>query len=214
MAKRLLHRPSSFSKAELRYTAPHMFPKRAPEIQAAVNPLSAEDVAAILRERGWLRDENEATSSAGELVSESASAWMAEAAALLGPRAEDRGALARLLQMVFEYDGRATLATRECQEVLAREGAREVIRVLATEILKGGPVDSNRLKETVAAIKATLPYSSRDIFHPLRVVLAGRLGGGELDRVVLLLDRAAQAEGLAPVKTVRSRILEFCTALD
>jgi hypothetical protein len=214
MAKRLPRRPSSFSKAELRYTAPHMFPKRAPEIQPAVNLFTVDDVAAILRERRWLRHENETVASDGELVSESASAWMTQAAALLGPRAENREALARLVETVFEYDAHTTLAARECQEVLTREGARQIIRVLAIEILKGGPVDSNRLKEIVATIKATLPYSSRDIFHPLRVALAGRVGGGELDRVVLLLDRAAQAEGLAPIKTVRKRILEFCAALD
>jgi hypothetical protein len=191
-----------------------MFPKRAPEIHTAVNPFTAEDVAAILRERGWLRHANEVAASGGRNKLDSAPEWMAEAAALLGPRAENREGLARLLALVFEYDASATLAARECQEVLAREGARPVIRVLATEILKGGPVDSNRLKEIVAAIKATLPYSSREIFHPLRVALAGRVGGGELDRVVLLLDRAAQAEGLAPVKTARTRILEFCAALD
>jgi hypothetical protein len=190
-----------------------MLPKRALEIPAAVNPFTAEDVAAILRERGWLRRENEATSGGGN-KSVSALDWMAEAAALLGPRAENREALARLLELIFEYDAGATLAARECQEVLAREGARSVIRVLATEIFKGGLVDSTRLKEIVAAVKATLPYSSREIFHPLRVALTGQLGGGELDRVVLLLDRAAQAEGLAPVKTVRTRILEFCAALD
>ena len=191
-----------------------MFPKRAPEIQPAVNLFTADDVAAILRERRWLRHEGEAGASAGELGSESASAWMLEAATLLGPRAENRETLAGLLETVFQYDARATLATREGQEVLTREGARQIIRVLATEILKGGPVDSNRLKEIVATIKATLPYSSRDIFHPLRVALAGRVGGGELDRVVLLLDRAAQAEGLAAVKSVRTRILEFCAALN
>jgi glutamyl/glutaminyl-tRNA synthetase len=191
-----------------------MFPKGAPEIPAAVNPFTAEDVAAILRERAWLRDENEGLVSGGGFKLDSAPEWMAEAAALLGPRAENREALARLLTLVFEYDASATLAARECQEVLAREGARQVIRVLATEILKGGFVNSNRLKEIVAAVKTTFPYSSRDIFHPLRVALTGRLGGGELDRVVLLLDCAAQAEGLAPVKTVRARILEFCAALD
>jgi hypothetical protein len=191
-----------------------MFPKPAREISAPVNPFTAEDVAAILRERGWLRQGNEVATSGGGNKSVSALDWMAEAAALLGPRAEDREALVRLLELIFEYDACATLAARECQEVLAREGARQVIRVLATEILKGGLVDSNRLKEIVAAVKGALPYSSREIFHPLRVALAGRLGGGELDRVVLLLDRAAQAEGLAPVKTVRTRILEFCAALD
>src|ERR1700737_784239 len=74
---------------------------------------------------------------------DSASAWMVEAATLLSPRAEDREALARLLETVFEYDAGVTLAARECQEVLAREGARQVIRALATEILKGGAVDSN-----------------------------------------------------------------------
>jgi hypothetical protein len=180
-----------------------MQPKPALEIHAAVNPFTAGDVAAILRERGWLRREEEADA-----------AWLAEAAALLGPRAENREVFARLLALVFEYDAQAVLASRECQEVLGRDGARQVLRALATEILVGGPVDSNRLKEIVAAVKATLPYSSREIFHPLRVALTGRVGGGELDRVVLLLDRAAQTEGLAPVKSVRARILEFCAALD
>jgi hypothetical protein len=180
-----------------------MIPKPAPEIHAAVNPFAAGDVAAILREQKWLRRGDEAVA-----------AWTAEAVTLLGPQAENRETLAYLLGLVFEYDAHTVLATRECQEVLARDGARQVIRALATEILNGGPVDSNRLKEIVAAVKARLPYSSREIFHPLRVALTGRVGGGELDRVVLLLDHAAQIEGLAPVKPVRARILEFCAALD
>ena len=180
-----------------------MIPKPAPEIHAAVNPFAAGDVTAILREQKWLRRDDEAVA-----------AWMAEAVTLLGPQAENREALTHLLALVFEYDAHAVLASRECQEVLGRDGARQVLRALATEILAGGPVDSNRLKEIVAAVKARLAYSSREIFHPLRVALAGRVGGGELDRVVLLIDRAAQTEGLAPVKSVRTRILEFCAALD
>jgi hypothetical protein len=173
------------------------------EIHATANPFTAADVAAILRERGWLKTESDAAAS-----------WIAEAAALLGPRAANREALAHLLALVFEYDARVVLASRECQEVLSREGARDVLRALAVEILSGGPVDSNRLKEIVAAVKARLPYSSRGLFLPLRVALAGRAGEGELDRVVLLLDRAAKIEGLAPVKSVHTRILEFCAALD
>jgi len=63
-----------------------MFPKPAAEIRAAVNPFTAGDVAAILRERGWLRHEGGAVAN-----------WLAEAAALLGPQAEDREELAGLL---------------------------------------------------------------------------------------------------------------------
>jgi len=198
-----------------------MLPKPAAEIHGAVNPFTAGDVAAILREQGWLRREDEAAASEWGLPlftptseREPATNWTADAAALLGPRAENREAFARLLALVFEYDAHAVLASRECQEVLGRDGARQVLRALATEILAGGPVDSNRLKEIVAAVKARLAYSSREIFHPFRVALAGRVGGGELDRVVLLIDRAARTDGLAPVKSVRTRILEFCAALD
>jgi len=130
-------------RLSLRYTAPRMIPKPAPEIHAAVNPFAAGDVAAILREQKWLRRDDEAVA-----------AWMAEAATLLGPQAENREALTHLLGLVFEYDAHAVLATRECQEVLARDGTRQVLRALAAEILNGGPVDSNRLKEIVAAVKA------------------------------------------------------------
>jgi len=191
-----------------------MIPKPAVETHAAVNPFTAGDVAAILRERGWLRREDDAIATGCGLYLEPAMIWTAEAATLLGPQAENRDALARLLALIFEYDAHAVLASRDCQEVLGRDGARQVLRALATEILNGGPVDSNRLKEIVATIKAKVPYSNREIFHPLRVALTGRVGGGELDRVVLLLDRGARTEGLGPVKSARARILEFCAALD
>jgi hypothetical protein len=180
-----------------------MNPRLAATGTVAVNPFTAADVSTVLRERGWLRRDSDAVAE-----------WLCEAATLLGPQAANREALAGLLALVFEYDAHTVIVSRECQEVLAREGSREVLRVLATEVLSGGPVDSNRLKEIVAALKAKLPYSSREIFLQLRVALTGRAGDGALDRVVLLLDRAAGIEGLAPVKSVRTRILEFCATLD
>ena len=54
----------------------------------------------------------------------------------------------------------------------------------------------------------------RELFHPLRLALAGRSGEGELDRVILLLDDAASLPFAVPVKSARARILEFCGALD
>jgi hypothetical protein len=181
-----------------------MPPEPSPEAPVtALNPFTAGDVAVILRARGWLRQENEGVA-----------AWLGDAAALLGPHAADQPTLGELLALVFEYDARAVLARPESHAALAREGAREVLRALAIEILGGGPVDSDRLKEIVAAVKERLPFRDRRIFFPLRLALAGRTGEGELDRVILLLDAAARTEGLAPVKSVRARILEFCAALD
>jgi len=176
------------------------------EIEAVVtaNPWTGADVAAILRERGRLGPE---TASAIEV-------WLADAAALLGPHAPDRPALENLLHLIFHYDAREILASAESHAVLARSGAREVIRELANRILAGPEIDSDRFKEIATELKNKLRYRGRELFHPIRLALAGRAGEGELDRVVLLLDRAAKLEFSAPVKGTKQRMLEFCTALD
>lgn len=165
---------------------------------------SAADVAAILRENVWVVDDlNPATH-----------AWLAAAATLLGPQAPDRAALTDLLHLIFHYDANAILQLVESHAVMAREGARDVIRLLAHLLLDGPDVDSDRFKAIVTAIKAELNCRGRELFYPIRLSLAGRIGEGELDRVILLLDSAAALPFRVPVKGTRRRILEFCSALD
>jgi hypothetical protein len=173
---------------------------------AHTNAFTAMDIAAILRERGWL----------GRLYDADAwlQAWCARAADLLGPHAADRAALAELLALIFNYDAVPFLQSTANQGVLAREGAREVIRELANRVLDGGDVDSDRFKEIIDGMKAALPHRGRSLFFPIRLALAGRVGEGELDRVILLLDAAARIGFAAPVKGTRQRMLEFCAALD
>jgi len=169
-----------------------------------VNPFTPADVAGILRERGW---------AAGELSAEQV-AWCEHAAAILGPQAADREALAGLLGLVFHYDSREILARVESHVVLSRYAARDVLRQLALLLLEGAALDSERFKEVVTLLKERLDIRGRELFHPIRLALAGRAGEGELDRVILLLDEAAVASFAVRVKTARERILEFCAALD
>ncbi len=119
-----------------------------------------------------------------------------------------------LLKLIFRYDASEILKEYESQAVLARSGAREVIRQLANLILDGGDVDSDRFKEIVEAMKAATPYRSRELFQPIRLALSGSSGAGELDRVILLLDGAAKLNFAVDVKSTRQRMLEFCAALD
>lgn len=184
-----------------------------------VNLFSPRDVEQLLRERGWLgaKRSTEGKSTAVSKVSSAreshagVQAWIAEAVALLGPQCTTREELAELLERVFEYDARSLMQQPETHVVIVREGARAVIRELAGLVLEGGAVDSGRFKKIVAALKERLPYRGRELFHPLRLVLAGRAGEGELDRVVLLLDEAAEAG--FEVKACRERVLEFCSAM-
>jgi nondiscriminating glutamyl-tRNA synthetase len=170
----------------------------------AVNRFAAADVAGILRERGW---------AVGELPAEQA-AWCEHAAAILGTQAADRDGLAELLGLVFHYDSREILARVESHSVLSRYAARDVLRQLALLLLEGAALDSERFKEIITALKERLEIRGRELFHPIRLALAGRAGEGELDRVILLLDEAASASFTVRVKSARERILEFCAALD
>jgi hypothetical protein len=176
------------------------------------NAFAARDVEDILLERGWLAQG--AQESATETHAAQLSAWMEHSASLLGPHASDRNLLADLLSLVFQYDASASLATPAAQDVLARVGSREVIRELANLILDGTAIDSERFKAIVEALEAAMRYRSRELFHPIRLALAGRAGEGELDRVILLLDSAASLPFAAPVKGTRQRMLEFCAALE
>jgi len=170
----------------------------------AVNPFTGADVAGILAERGWV---------AGELSAEQV-VWCERAAGILGPQVADRNALVELLGLVFHYDAREILERVESHAVLSRYAARDVLRQLALLLLGGAGLDSDRFKEIITALKEGLDLRGRELFHPIRLALAGRAGEGELDRVILLLDEAAGAGFAVRVKTARERILEFCAGLD
>ena len=170
----------------------------------AVNPFTGADVVGILAERGW---------ADGELAPAQV-AWCERAAAILGAHAADRLALTELLGLVFHYDARDILARVESHVVLSRYAARDVLRQLALLLLAGTALNSERLKEIITALKEGLDIRGRELFHPIRLALAGRAGEGELDRVILLLDEAAGAGFAVRVKSARERILEFCAGLD
>jgi hypothetical protein len=172
---------------------------------AAPNIFTGLDVAQILRERGWV---------AAGVFSPELDAWCERAAGMLGSHTADHAGLADLLALIFHYDAREVLQRVESHAVLARYGARDVVRRLAFLLLDGRGLDSERFKEIVTTMKEGSDLRSRDLFHPIRLALAGKTGEGELDRVVLLLDEAALLPFAVPVKPARVRILEFCSALD
>ncbi len=106
------------------------------------------------------------------------------------------------------------LARVDTHVVLSRYAARDVLRQLALLLLDGIPLTSDRFKEIITELKDGLDIRGRELFHPIRLALAGRAGEGELDRVILLLDEAAGLSFAAPVKPARQRILEFCASMD
>jgi hypothetical protein len=181
-----------------------MIPADHSDAPVTANPFAASDVVGILRERAWL---------AGEASPEQ-HAWCERAASMLGAHAADRAALAGLLGLVFQYDATEIISRVESHVVLSRYAARDVLRQVALLLLEGAALTSERFKEIVTAMKDGMELRGRELFHPIRLALAGRAGEGELDRVILLLDEAAAVSFAVPVKSARVRILEFCSTLD
>ncbi|HET8965931.1 MAG TPA: hypothetical protein VFN20_06945 [Candidatus Acidoferrum sp.] len=170
----------------------------------AENEFNAADILQILRAHAWLTGD----------PSEQQTAWCERAAALLGPKSSDHAALDNLLSLIFHYDAQKVLAATDAHVVLSRYAARDVIRKLANLLFDPAPLTTDRFNEIVDALKSELEIRGRELFHPLRLALAGRSGEGELDRVILLLDAAAAANFPAAVKSARTRIIEFCSTLD
>jgi hypothetical protein len=171
--------------------------------ESAAN-FTANDVTAILREQNW---------HTSELTAEQ-SAWCEHAATLLGPQSPDRTALTILLGLIFRYDAQEILARTDSHATLSRYAARDALRQLASLLLDPVPFTSDRFGEIIDAMKNNLDIRGRELFQTVRLSLAGRPGEGDLDRVILLLDEAAAANFVTPVKSARTRIIEFCSALD
>jgi len=179
-------------------------PEHSEATVTGANPFSGADVVGILRERGWL---------AGEATPEQIF-WCERAAAILGGHTADDAALADLLGLVFHYDAGEIISRVESHVVLSRYAARDVLRQVALLLLEGGALDSERFSEIITRLKKEMDWRGRELFHPIRLALAGRAGEGELDRVILLLEEAAGLPFAMPVKSARVRIVEFCATLD
>jgi hypothetical protein len=169
-----------------------------------VNPFTGKDVATLLRERGWL-------AASPEPISPPQLAWCERAAFLLGAQVSDRAQLAELLGLVFHYDAAEVLTKVEAHLVMSRYAARDVLRCIALELLDDIPLTPERFSAIIIAMKDSMEPRGRELFHPIRLALTGRSGEGALDRVLLLLDEAAAAGFVVPVKSARTRILEFCS---
>jgi glutamyl/glutaminyl-tRNA synthetase len=181
-----------------------MHPLGPPELPPRPNPFKGADVLAILLENRWQQSQ----------PTPEQLAWCDQAGSLLGQFAVDRPALAEILRLIFEFNAAQILQLPDSHAVLARHGARDVIRHLALHLLEPGQLDSDRFKALINQLKEELHVGSRDLFHPIRLVLTGRSGQGELDRVILLLDQAASLPFAVSVKPTKTRVLEFCAAME
>lgn len=116
---------------------------------------------------------------------------------------------------VTGYDASTVLTNPTLAAEFAEQGPRAVVAVLADELAHAGPVDRERFRAVVAAVKQRTAAKGRALFHPIRVALTGAAEGPELDVVVPLIDRGAalHGHGLVKVLACRERAALFAAEL-
>jgi nondiscriminating glutamyl-tRNA synthetase len=121
------------------------------------------------------------------------------------------------LAFLFTFDAERAVADPEVVEVLAHEGAREVVECLARELSRGPRlVDRDHFRAIVGAVKQQTGQKAKGLFHPIRVALTGAAGGPELDQAVPAIDRGAElpaSAGLSPILGCRERAAAFAAML-
>ena len=80
-------------------------------------------------------------------------------------------------------------ADPEAAEALRAEGAEQVIVALADVFASEGSLTAAEWQLLKAEVKRASGRKGRDLFHPIRVALTGRVAGAELDAVVPLIGR-------------------------
>ena len=98
---------------------------------------------------------------------------------------------------------------QEAEHVDALDGSHDVLEVLERDLeSSGAPKDADAYKAMADRVKEASGAKGKQLFMPIRIALTGRAHGRELQKLVPLLDRAMEIEGLVtpagPVERVRS----------
>jgi glutamyl/glutaminyl-tRNA synthetase len=126
-------------------------------------------------------------------------AWMRDLGALL------RGAIERFDQAPERAAGLFFAggwpADAQAREALASPAARAVVESLERQAKEAVPVDRERWKAVVDAVKAESGAKGKALFLPIRAVVTGSVAGPELDHLVPLAARGATifADCIAPI---------------
>ncbi len=98
---------------------------------------------------------------------------------------------------------------QEAEHVDALAGSHDVLETLERDLeTNGAPKDGDAYKAMADRVKEASGAKGKQLFMPIRIALTGRAHGRELQKLVPLLDRAMEIDGLgtpaSPLERVRS----------
>lgn len=125
--------------------------------------------------------------------------WIEDALEAVRKGIDTLNDFAPALRVFFEFDPKPAPDDAAAAEALADPAAADVIRAVIAELERETPRDADGYHGLADRLKAATGQKGKKLFMPVRIALTGSSHGPELARVVPLLERGAEIDGLAPV---------------
>ena len=140
--------------------------------------------------------------------------WFARLMELLAPSVDRLEQLPERAGMIFNYDAAAALAAPDNAQTLGWPKTRAVIDSFAKRGLAepAHAMTAERFKAITNEVKAEGGAKSKELFHPVRVMLTGSHSGPEFDKLIPLIEEGSKLSLPKKVKSVRERVEEFISA--
>src|SRR5262249_46257228 len=119
-------------------------------------------------------------------------AFLADAMAMATASVDRISDIPARLAVIFEYDPARALTDPQGRQEMSAEGPRSVAEALATELDAAPRLDRERFRAVANRVKTMTGQKAKALFHPIRIVLTGRIEGPELDLAVPAIDKGAE----------------------
>lgn len=191
--------PATFDMAKLNFISRTHLKRLSPEVLA-------EEVIPFLSAEGILPD----------VIGEGIRDWIRQTVEILEKYADTSGDFPPLVRDLLSFDPEKGLADPEVQEIISIPESREVIRAFEKNLLSDPSpvVDFEVYKAAVVSIMKEQGIKGRSLFRPLRVALTAKASGPELEKIIEVVEKAAEL-GL-PIQTmsVRDRVSAIASRLE
>ena len=141
--------------------------------------------------------------------------WVGQAAEILEKYADTLGDFPGLVRDLLSFDPDAGLADPEVKTILAEPDAVTVIKAFEANLLAdpAPSVDFEVYKSAVVKIMKEQGIKGKNLFRPLRVALTARASGPELEKIIEIVEKAAEPGFPAESVPVRERVSAVASRL-
>lgn len=132
--------------------------------------------------------------------------WFEDAIAIVQKGSETLDDIIAAVADVCRFEPEESVDSEDVRAVLSEASARDVITAFRDALVNDGtPRDAEQYKALANRVKESSGQKGKALFMPIRIAVTGTTHGPELKELIPLLDRAAQAAGVAAVASPLER---------